>query len=437
MTLITDPQALAAFCKDLSGADYITVDTEFMREGTFWPHLCLVQLAGPEGAAAVDPLAEGMDLAPLHALLDDERILKVMHAARQDVEIFYHDTGIVPSPLFDTQVAAMVCGFGDQVGYETLVAKLAKKRLDKASRFTDWARRPLSDEQIEYALGDVTHLRVVYEKLRVQIEAADRVDWIDEEMAVLCDPATYAVVPADAWRRLKPKRNDPRYLAVLAAIAAWREETAMERDMPRNRVLRDDILVQLATRPPENAAALSRVRGIPRGFAEGRMGKGLIEAIEAGLATPPSEAPVLPDTLELPRGAGPLVDLLKVLLKFKCETHDVAQKLVASVADLEAIAASDSAAVPALHGWRLDVFGADALRLKHGELALSAGRRSLRLVPLDGAAPEESASDDEASAARDRAADGGADGARSRRRRRGGRGRKRREEADRAGNATD
>lgn len=424
MTLITDQEALEALCARLSDAEYITVDTEFMREGTFWPHLCLVQVAGPEDAAAIDPLAEGIDLAPLHALFADPDILKVMHAARQDVEIFYHDTGVVPAPLFDTQVAAMVCGFGDQVGYETLVAKLARQRLDKASRFTDWTHRPLSDEQIEYALGDVTHLRVVYEKLRERLAANDREDWIEEEMAVLCDPATYAIVPSEAWRRLKPKRNEPRYLCVLAAIAAWREEIAMDRDIPRNRVLRDDIIAQLAARPPEDASQLSRVRGITRGFADGWMGKTLLEALERGKATPPGEAPVLPDVPELPRGAGPLVDLLKVLLKFKCEKHDVAQKLIASVADLEAIAASDSAAVPAMHGWRFEMFGEDALRLKHGELALSAGRRSLKLVPIEPGAPAEEAAD-EPDAPETPAQDDG----KPRRRRRGGRGRRRRDDA--------
>ncbi|NNE83720.1 MAG: ribonuclease D, partial [Alphaproteobacteria bacterium] len=334
MTLITTSAALAETCKSLARADYLTVDTEFMRESTFWPKLCLVQIAGPDDAVAVDPLADGIDLAPLLELLMDTSLIKVMHAARQDMEIFFHMTGDLPRPLFDTQVAAMVCGFGDQVGYEALVAKTTGARLDKSSRFTDWAQRPLSDAQLQYALGDVTHLRPAYETLRARVDEKGRSDWIEQEIALLCDPAIYRVEPAEAWRRLKPKRNEARYLAVLQAVAAWREHEAMTRDLPRNRVVRDETILQIAARPPTDAAALVRVRGLSRGFSNGRLGNGLLEAVAAGMALPPEQAPTAPQKPDLPSGIGPLTDLLKVLLKQRCEEHQVAQRLVANVSDL-------------------------------------------------------------------------------------------------------
>ncbi len=383
MNVIKDSGALAAFCEGLCDADYITVDTEFMRESTFWPKLCLVQVAGPEDEAIIDPLADGIDMSPLYDLIADEGVLKVMHAATQDIEIFHHEAGVTPKPLFDTQVAAMVAGFGDQVGYEGLISKLAKVSLDKASRFTDWSARPLSDSQLEYALADVTHLRPAYEKLRARIEENGRIAWVEQEMIALAAPRKYEVVPDEAWRRLKPKRNQPRFLAVLQAVAAWREREAMNRDLPRNRVLRDEVINQIAARPPENPAALSRVRGIPKGFVEGKLGRGLMDAIEDGLDLPANEAPELPPVPELPPGAGPLMDLLKVLLKYKCDRHQVAQKLVATVPELEAIAADDNADVHALKGWRRELFGEDALRLKRGEIALAAGQGKVRVVELD------------------------------------------------------
>jgi ribonuclease D len=383
MIVITDSGALNTFCEDLRDADYITVDTEFMRESTFWPKLCLVQVAGPEDEAIIDPLADGIDMSPLYDLIADEGVLKVMHAATQDIEIFHHEAGVTPRPLFDTQVAAMVAGFGDQVGYEGLISKLAKVSLDKASRFTDWSARPLSDSQLEYALADVTHLRPAYEKLRARIEENGRIAWVEQEMIALAAPRKYEVVPDEAWRRLKPKRNQPRFLAVLQAVAAWREREAMNRDLPRNRVLRDEVINQIAARPPENPKALSRVRGIPKGFVEGKLGRGLMNAIEDGLDLPANEAPELPPVPELPPGAGPLMDLLKVLLKYKCDRHQVAQKLVATVPELEAIAADDNADVHALKGWRHELFGEDALRLKRGEIALAAGQGKVRVVELD------------------------------------------------------
>ncbi len=389
MHVITETGALEAFCEALGDAEYITVDTEFMREGTFWPILCLVQVAGPDDAAIIDPLADGIDLEPLWELLENERVLKVMHAAKQDIEIFYNDGDLVPTPLFDTQIAAMVAGFGDQVGYETLIARLAKVHLDKGSRFTDWSHRPLSDSQLDYALADVTHLRPAYEKLRERIGSNGRLDWITEEMAALADPAAYEVIPAEAWRRLKPKRNQPRYLAMLQAVCAWREREALDRDLPRNRILRDDVLSQIAARPPEDEKSLSRVRGVPKNFASGKLGKGLLAAIEAGRNVADADAPSIPEPLQMPPGAGPLMDLLKVLLKYKCDKHNVAQKLIATTADLEAIAADDNADVAALKGWRREIFGDDALRLKAGEIALAAGRGRVRIVETEPAAPED------------------------------------------------
>jgi ribonuclease D len=383
MNLITDNDEIRRFCDSLRSAAYVTVDTEFIRDKTFWPQLCLVQLAGPDEAAAIDPLAEGVDLTPLLDLLADPKVVKVMHAARQDVEIFFHMNGKIPAPLFDTQVAAMVCGFGDQVGYETLIAKLTGASLDKSSRFTDWAMRPLRDRQIEYALGDVTHLREAYEKLRVRVEADGRSGWIDEEMATICAPASYRVEPSTAWQRLKPRTGSRRYLAVLQAIAAWREEQAMTRDLPRNRVIRDEALGEIAAHPPADANDLSLIRGVSRGFAEGAMGTSLIEAVAAGLALPEDEAPELPPRFDAPRGIGPLTDLLKVLLKHKCEEHNVAQKLVANSSDLDRIASDDNADVAALKGWRRALFGEDALRLKRGELALAATGSRVRLVPVN------------------------------------------------------
>ncbi len=384
MSLITTSAALADICKSLARADYLTVDTEFMREGSFWPRLCLLQIAGPDDAVAIDPLADHIDLAPLFELLADPDILKVMHAARQDMEIFYHLTGELPHPLFDTQVAAMVCGFGDQVGYEALVAKLTGARLDKSSRFTDWAQRPLSEQQLNYALGDVIYLRPAYEALRARVEEAGRLHWIEEEIALLSDPALYRVDPAEAWRRLKPRRTEPRYLTVLQAVAAWREREAMERDLPRNRIVRDETLLQIAAHPPADAKALDRVRGLSRGFSNSRLGAGLIDAVAAGRATPLESAPTAPPKRDLPAGIGPLTDLLKVLLKHKCEEHQVAQRLVANVGDLELIAADDNADVAALKGWRRELFGTDALHLKHGKVALAATGTHVRLVPVNG-----------------------------------------------------
>lgn len=389
MTMISDTAALAAFCERLSDASFVTVDTEFMREKTYWPQLCLVQVAGPDEARAIDPLAPGIDLAPLFALMANPKVLKVFHAARQDVEIFLHLSGSVPTPLFDTQVAAMVCGFGDAVGYETLATQLARARIDKSMRFTDWAQRPLTERQLHYALSDVTHLRVAYEKLIKLLDKSGRLNWLDEEMNILSEPGTYRTDPWDAWRRLKPRSSSPRFLATLRELAAWREREAQERDLPRQRVIRDEALTEIAAHAPTTVADLARTRGLARSLAEGRLGAALLDAVGRAATLPESDCPQPPDRVDLPRGLAPVVDLLKVLLKMKCDEHDVAQKLVASSSDLEMIAADDEADVPALHGWRRHLFGDDALKLKHGRvaLALAANGKRLRLLPLDSDAP--------------------------------------------------
>jgi ribonuclease D len=386
MTLIADNAELARFCARQSTAPYIAIDTEFMRDRTYWPKLCLVQIAGPEETAAIDTLAPDLDLGPLFDLMADVNVVKVFHAARQDVEIFFHLTGRIPAPIVDTQVAAMVCGFGDAVSYENLAAKLAGARIDKSSRFTDWSHRPLTDKQLQYALSDVTHLRPAYEKLKRRIEKSGRGQWVEEEMQVLTDPATYQLDPRQAWRRLKTRSENRRFLAVLREVAAWREEEAQQRDLPRNRVLKDESIIEIASHAPTTAEDLARSRGMQRGFAEGRMGQGILAAVRRGLALPESEAPKPEPRLDLPAGLAPVIDLLRVLLKTQCEAHDVAQKLVASADDLAMIAADDHAKVPALTGWRREMFGEDALALKHGRLALTADGKRIRVVPLDGGA---------------------------------------------------
>ncbi len=393
MSLITDSAALAAFSARLAAADFITVDTEFMRERTFWAQLCLVQIAGPDEAAAIDALAPGIDLAPLFSLLHDPRRLKVFHAARQDLEIVHHMTGRVPAPLFDTQVAAMVCGYGDAISYETLASQLARARIDKSVRFTDWAARPLSERQIDYALADVTHLRTVYLALAQRLQTSGRAAWLAEEMTELMDPATYRFDPEDAWKRLKPKTAKPRLIAVLREVAAWREREAQRRDTPRNRVIRDESVIDIAAHMPRSIEELSRLRGLSRGLAEGRIGSDILAAVARGVAVPEADLPQVSLSADLPRGLGPVVELLKVLLKLKCDEHDVAPKLIASTADLERIAADDAAPVPALHGWRRDVFGNDALALKHGNLAVTMQGKRLALVPARDETPPRVATD--------------------------------------------
>jgi ribonuclease D len=380
MTVIADSQELAAFCRQQEDAAFVAIDTEFMRDRTYWPVLCLVQVAGPSGAAALDPLAPGIDLEPLFALMRKPSLLKVFHAARQDIEIFYNLAGSVPAPLFDTQVAAMVCGFGDSVSYETLASRLAGAHIDKSSRFTDWSRRPLTERQVKYALDDVVPLRRVYEKLTLRLAATGRAHWLEAEMATLTDPATYRLDPAAAWQRFKVRTNNRRTLALVRALAEWRETTAQQRDLPRNRVVRDEQLLEIAAHAPKTADELAQMRGLGKGFAEGRFGTEILAVVARTLDLPESDYPEPPQRSVLPPGLGPLTDLLRVLLKLRCEENDVAVRLVADSDDLEAVAASDEADVPALKGWRWELFGKDALDLKNGRLALTASGKRIKLV---------------------------------------------------------
>ena len=386
--LITDTASLKAFCDTLQGEPYVTVDTEFIRESTFWPELCLVQLGGSEGAMAVDALADGIDLAPLFELMADTKVLKVFHAARQDLEIFLHLSGYLPTPIFDTQVAAMVCGFGDSVGYENLISKLLNARIDKGSRFTDWKLRPLSDKQLKYALADVTHLRPAYEILAGKLELSGRQSWVTEEMAILEDPKTYIVDPEEAYQRIKTRGAKGKQLAVLRSVAAWRETEARRRDIPRNRILRDEALLEISHRTPRSVDDLAKTRGLGRRLAEGPGGDALLKAIKQGADLPRDQWPKPPARPDLPAWTAAAADLLRVLLKMKCAEADVATKLVANSADVELIAAfGEEADVPALKGWRRIVFGADALRLRSGELGLALDGDRVALIEQPSSMP--------------------------------------------------
>lgn len=384
MEPITTTDDLARFCAALAAEPFVAVDTEFMRDRTFWPKLCLVQLAGADRAAAVDPLAPGIDLAPLSALMNDENVLKVFHAARQDLEIFWRLSGKVPAPVFDTQIAAMVAGFGEDVAYDTLVAQLAGAKLDKTSRFTDWSRRPLSPQQLRYALGDVTHLRVIYRELDRRLEETGRRSWVEEELAGLLAPGLYEQPPEHAWKRLKLRSREPRFVAVVQALAAWREREAQRRDLPRNRVLRDDVLLEIAANRPRDPEALAN---LPRVGLDRDSLRGVVDAVGGALALPDSALPRLEAPPRPPRGIGPIIELLRVLLKQKCESHGVAQRLVANSAELEAIASGERADVPALKGWRRDMFGADALALKRGEIALAVRGKQIEILELEAGLP--------------------------------------------------
>jgi ribonuclease D len=386
MTLIADSVELAAFCRRQAEADFVTVDTEFMRDRTYWPILCLVQVAGPEETVAIDPMADGIDLAPLYTLLADPGVLKVFHAARQDIEIFVNLTGKVPAPIFDTQVAAMVCGFGEAASYETLANKLGGAHIDKSARFTDWAHRPLSERQLHYALADVGPLRVVYEKLAARLHKTGRASWLDEEMAALTDPALYRLDPATAWKRLKLRSNNRRMLALAHALANWRETAAQKRDLPRNRVLRDESLLEIAAHAPQNVEELGRARGLGKGFAESKFGGEILAVIEGVALMPDTDYPKPEPRREPPQGIGPLTDLLRVLLKLRAEENDVAARLIADAEDLELLAADDHADIRALTGWRNEIFGRDAIDLKHGRLALTAAGKHIKLVRSE--APE-------------------------------------------------
>lgn len=388
LRLITSTEELAAFCAMAHAAPYVTIDTEFLRERTYYSKLCLLQMAlpgegGPEDGPAVlvDPLAEGVSLAPFYDLLRDESTVKVLHAARQDLEIFLIEGGVLPKPLFDTQIAAMVCGFGDQIGYETLVRKLSKGNIDKSSRFTDWSIRPLSEAQLRYALADVTHLRVIYERLAAKLEATGRAAWVAEELGVLADPQTYITEPREAWRRVKTRNDSRKFLAIVRELAAFREEHAQSRNIPRARVYKDDALLELAALKPRNHDDLGRTRLLLREARRGDVANGILAAVERGLACAPKDMPDLDARRENLQVNPALADLLRVLLKAKSEATDVAAKLIASSADLDALAAGERD-VAALSGWRAEVFGADALRLCEGKLALTVRGATVQVIAL-------------------------------------------------------
>jgi ribonuclease D len=385
MDLITDTKALAALCKALAHETFVTVDTEFMRETTYWPDLCLIQIAGAEVNGLIDPMAEGIDLKPFFALMNNEKVLKVFHAARQDVEIMVHLAGTVPHPIFDTQIAAMVCGFGDQVSYEAIVRKLAKAQIDKSSRFTDWSRRPLTEKQLTYALSDVTHLRTVYEKLKLELDRNGREPWLAQEMAILMAIETYRTEPQDAWKRIKVRLKSKKQLAVLIAVAGWRELEAQEKNVPRSRVIKDDAVAEVATQIPQSKEALGQLRALPRGMSTSRIGDSLIRAVKEGLARDPTTLPHTnwgrDETSESTQAAA---EILKLALKVVCEREGLAPKLVANTSDIEAIAESDDADVPLMHGWRREVFGNVALELKRGKAMIGFRDGRVVISPANG-----------------------------------------------------
>lgn len=383
VTPITTTEALRAFCDSQADSAYLTVDTEFVRESTYYPRLCLVQVAGDTDAAAIDTVADGIDLSPLFELLEKPNLLKVFHAARQDLEIFYTLTGKVPAPVFDTQVAAMVLGFGDQVGYEVLVNKVLGQSLDKSSRFTDWSKRPLTERQIQYAMADVVHLRPIYEELNGRLEENGRAHWLSEEMQVLTSDSTYRNEPDDAWRRIKARGLRPRPLAVLQKVAAWREREAQKRDTPRNRVIRDDTLLDIAGSMPTEPKDLARIRGIGKNVPDSRIGADLLKSVQEALAIPKEDLPVQKRREAPPPGVGPTTELLKVLLKARCDKLGIAPRLIANSDELEKLAIDDNADIPSLKGWRRELFGNDALALKRGALALTITNSAIDVMSID------------------------------------------------------
>jgi ribonuclease D len=382
MRLITATDELAQACRSLGRGAFVAVDTEFIREQTYWPRLCLIQLAGAREEVLVDPLSPGMVLKPFYDLMADDRVVKVFHAARQDVEIVWNQARVIPHPIFDTQVAAMVCGFGESISYVNLVKQITGRDLDKTSRFTDWARRPLSPKQLSYALGDVTHLREVYPRLRDELAATGRAPWLDEEMRVLTDPRTYAAHPEDAWRRLKLRVKNRRGLAVLIELAAWREQAAQAQDVPRNRILRDEALYDIASHAPTETSELSSLRTLSDGFARSARARDIVEAVRRGLARDPRGVPYVRGGLSLPADKVALVDLLRVLLKACAAHHRVAPRLIADGDDLERIAVDATPEVAAMKGWRYELFGRMALRLKRGELALKVDGGEVAAIEL-------------------------------------------------------
>jgi ribonuclease D len=387
MSLIVDSGELADLCRSFAKCPFVTVDTEFLRETTFWPKVCVIQLACETQAVAIDALAEDLDLTPFFELMADKDVVKVFHAARQDIEIVWNLAKLIPSPLFDTQVAAMVCGYGDQIAYGELVQSLCKVTLDKSSRFTDWSRRPLTEAQVDYAIADVTYLRDIYKALRQKLERTDRLHWLADEMATLTSRDTYEQRPDRAWERYAHRARKPRDLAVLIELAHWREHEAQTRDVPRSRVLKDDVMIEIAQAAPRNAEALGHLRAFPRGMERSRAGAEILAAVERGLAR---DLTVLPKIERERRGGGgATVELLRVLLRQVAERQGVAAKMIASADDLEALAANDHADIPALKGWRRELFGAKALQLKHGRLALTVEKNRVVTLEYHEAEPEE------------------------------------------------
>jgi len=382
--LITTTGELREVTHKLSQSDFVTVDTEFIRETTFWPELCLIQMAAPGVTALVDPLAEGIELKPFFDLMANGKVTKVFHAARQDIEIIFHLGGLIPDPVFDTQVAAMVCGFGDSVSYDQLVQKVTGTRIDKSSRFTDWRRRPLTDKQLAYALADVTYLIDVYLRLKAEIEREGRVHWLTEEMDVLTSPRTYDPDPDDAWKRLKMRLRKPQELSIVKHVAAWREHEARERNVPRQRIIKDDAIYEIAQQQPCDAQALSRLRMTPKGWERSATAASLLEAVNAALDVPREEMPQPPKAVQSPEGTGAAAELLKVLLRLVADEANVAPKMLASSDDIDRLAAEqEKADVPALHGWRRSVFGEKALRLIRGEIALKFENRKIAVFEVD------------------------------------------------------
>ncbi|MCV9997524.1 ribonuclease D [Pararhizobium sp. YC-54] len=381
--MIETTAELAAACETLASGQYLTIDTEFLRETTFWPQLCLIQMAGPDIAVIVDPMAKDIDLAPFFELMANTDVVKVFHAARQDIEIIYNLGKLIPHPIFDTQVAAMVCGFGDSVSYDQLVSRIKNVHIDKSSRFTDWSRRPLSEKQLDYALADVTHLRDVYLHLKAELEREGRSLWLTEEMAILEAKETYDIHPDDAWQRLKMRLKKPVELAVLQKVAAWREREARSRNVPRGRIIKDDGLYEIAQQQPKDMEALSRLRTIPKGWERSAAGTAIIEAVNAALELPKSEMPKLPRQSQAQEGAQAASEMLKVLLKLIAEKQGVAAKIIANSEDLDRIASEGpNADVGALKGWRRELFGDTALKLINGEVALRFVDRKIEAVEL-------------------------------------------------------
>lgn len=385
MKTLTTTQELADFCKAAAEYDYVTVDTEFLRERTYYSKLCLVQLAvpseGEDSAVLVDPLADGLSLDPLYELFGNENVVKVFHAARQDLEIFWVEAGVFPTPLFDTQVAAMVCGFGEQVGYETLVRKVCKQGVDKTSRFTDWSRRPLSEAQKTYALADVTHLRQIYEHLAAQLKKSKRSHWVAEELRTLTQPATYDIRPEDAWKRIKTRTNSAKFLAVVRELAQFREAYAQENNVPRSRVFKDDALIELASTKPKSLSDLGSSRLLLREARKGAIAEGILAAVKKGANCPTDQLPDVDNSRDKLKVNPALADLLRVLLKSKTESSGVAAKLIATSSELDQIAAGKRE-LPAMSGWRFEVFGEDALKLCEGKIALAAKGQNVEVVSL-------------------------------------------------------